>query len=480
MDTNTTSTDAARAYLADCFSGILSREGVSLEEAEDLCIGLGHSLMARALAVALERLDARLCAGLADGVRVHDRRERTLAAKMGDVTFRYRRCRDGGGATLVPLAEALGAPWGSRVSPAAASFLVEAGAEVSFQRSARLPERAGGSRVSAVTAMRAVHGVGALCAEEDARAADSLFDDGVVPEADCEAAEICPESDGTWFRLQQAGRGGPRRAEVKALVAYAGKARAGAKTGRVKPVRHGCVASPADFWREGVAAVGTRFDLAGLETCHMGSDGEGAYMAGGAFLPCDSHVHLDPFHVNRAVLSRFPGDGRKLAGAILAVAIDGDARTAATMIDICAAEGLAKAHAPGVAGYLRNNADAICSGGPGLGTMEAEQQHVYGCRMDGVPCAWTREGADAMARIRSRICSKRALPRPTRASSATPGRRRRAEARRASHLASEVDTRVPLKVGHGREAEHVASVAGVSAEVRYAAGVDSGMVAIGR
>ena len=85
-----------------------------------------------------------------------------------------------------------------------------------------------------------------------------------------------------------------------------------------------------------------------------------------------------------------------------------------------------------------------------------------------------------MARIRSGVCSRRALPRPTRASSATPGRRGRAEARRASHLASEVDTRVPLKVGHGREAEHVASVAGMSAEVRYAAGVDSGMVAIGR
>ena len=282
------------------------------------------------------------------------------------------------------------------------------------------------------------------------------------------------------MRLRGTGEGEPRRAEVKALVAYAGKAVAGAKTGRVNPVRHGCVASPGEFWREGVAAVGTRFDLSALETCHMGSDGEGTYMAGGAFLPCDSRVHLDPFHVNRAVLSCFPKDGRKLASSILSVVVDGDARTAATMIDICAAEGLARAHAPRVADYLRNNAGAIYSGGPGLGTMEAEQQHVYGCRMDSVPCAWTREGADAMARIRSRICSKRALPRPSRASSATPGRRRREGARRESRLASKVDTNVPLKVGKGREAEHVASVASMSAGVRYAAGVDSGMVAIGR
>ena len=50
----------------------------------------------------------------------------------------------------------------------------------------------------------------------------------------------------------------------------------------------------------------------------------------------------------------------------------------------------------------------------------------------------------------------------------------------ASHLASKVDMNAPLKVGKGREAEHVASVASMSAGVRYAAGVDSGMVAIGR
>jgi hypothetical protein len=63
-------------------------------------------------------------------------------------------------------------------------------------------------------------------------------------------------------------------------------------------------------------------------------------------------------------------------------------------------------------------------------------------------------------------------------------RRRGARAFRAhggaSYLASKVDVNVPLKVGHGREAGHVASVAAVSAGVRYAAWVDLGMVAIGR
>lgn len=45
------------------------------------------------------------------------------------------------------------------------------------------------------------------------------------------------------------------------------------------------------------------------------------------------------------------------------------------------------------------------SGAVSLGTMEAEQQHVYGARMDSVPCGWSERGADAMARVRSRRAS---------------------------------------------------------------------------
>lgn len=54
-----------------------------------------------------------------------------------------------------------------------------------------------------------------------------------------------------------------------------------------------------------------------------------------------------------------------------------------------------------------------------------------------------------------------------------------AEAREIKALASMVDAKVPLGVGKGRGAEHVSSVACMSAQVRYAAGIDSGMVATG-
>lgn len=478
MAQDSTSKREAVSYLASAFFAALSQDGVTLEEAEDACIAIGHAAMAEAYAGALERLDAALCSSLPEGTRVHDRRERTLATKVGDVTFRYRRCRDAAGNTVVPLADALDVPWGSRISPAAASFLVGAGAQVSYARSAALLESAGGSRVSAVAVMGRLHGIGELCAEEDAAAADSLFGDGVVPEAETEAAEICLEGDGTWFRLQRVPEGEPRLVEVKALVAYAGKEVRGGKTRRSRPVRHGCVGSPAGFWREGVAAVGTRFDLSKVRKCHLGCDGEAMYGAGGAFLPCETDRHVDPFHVNRAVLSCLGAENRELAVQVLNVAMDGDAAAAAALLDVCAENGIGGEAVPRVAAFLRNNAADIYGGGPSLGTMEAEQQHVYGCRMDSVPCAWSRAGADAMARIRSRVCSGRALPRPTRAGSVTPKRRRRSEARELAFYGAATGARVPESSGRGKEAEHSASLVDAPAAVRYAAGVDTGMVAM--
>lgn len=46
-----------------------------------------------AATAALERLDASVCSSLPEGWRVHDRRPRTLAAKVGDVLFAWTRVR---------------------------------------------------------------------------------------------------------------------------------------------------------------------------------------------------------------------------------------------------------------------------------------------------------------------------------------------------------------------------------------------------
>ena len=472
-----TTTANAAACLSELFFEALEGNGdMTFESFEDRAMKVGHDVMARALETALERLDARLACGLRDGLKIHDLRVRRLAAKMGDVEFRCHRVRDEYGCTVVPLADELGLPWRTRISPAARSWLVDAGAEVSYSKAARLLESAGGSHVSPTAVMKSIHDVGSLCAEEDALAASELFENGVAPESKTSSEQVNIEVDGTWIRLQGIGPDESERAETKALAAYSGKSERGRKVLREDVVRHACAGSPETFWTQGVAAAGTMFDLAKIESCHVGQDGEGWCGRAAEFLPEATRVtpHLDPFHVNRAVLSCFSDP--KAGWHVLDVLWDGDREEACTLLEAFAGLGIAREkRAEQVLKYLRNNMGILAVEGPSLGTMESENQHVYGARMDGVPCAWSRSGASAMARIRSRRHSDRALPRPTREGSLTPKMARRREERVLAALKGPGAARVVKSVESGYLPPHHAHVQGMSADVKYAAGIDSAM-----
>lgn len=472
----------ARVALAELFAEALppAPEAATFESFEDEAIRIGHEAVADAMAMALERFDAALVASLPEGWRAHDRRRRALATRAGDVSFRWTRVRDPRGFTEIPLAEALDLPHGRRVSPGAAAFLVEAGAEVSYAKAARLLERAGGSRVSPTAVMRALREAGELCAEEDEAAARGLYEDGVLPGGQQEAAELCLEADGTWFSVQKPGKGAPKRLEVKAVVAYSGKEARSGKVRRSGAVRHAMVGSPSELMPQAVAAIGSRYDLSKVRRVHVGADGEPWCIGAGAWFPkAEAVAHLDPFHVNRAVLSCFSDP--KAGWRVLDMVADGDVEEACRLMEACAELGEARPKRTAqVASYLRGNASAIAVEGPSLGTMESENQHLYGARMDSFPCAWSVAGASAMARIRSRRASGREIPRMTRERSETPRRRARRNRREMRWLESQgmAAGQVVESVGKGWEPPHRASVSGLSAEIRFAAGVDKGMVAI--
>ena len=478
MNDTATRKAEATSLLSSFFFEVLCEEGVDFASFESRCISLGHSVIARAMSMALERFDARLCSNLPEGCKVHDKRDKTLASEVGDLEFRYRRVRDAYGNTVVPYADALDLPWGARVSPGAKSFLVDAGADVSYQKAANLLAR-NGSRVSATTVMNSIRRVGALCAEEDTALAEDMFVNGVMPGGEVESAQVLVEADGTWIRLQGVKEGEPERVEVKALVAYGEKVEEGKKVRRSNAVHHGCVATPDSFWTQGVAAIGTRFDLSKIETCHLGTDGEGWCKRGAEFLPSrvSTTGHLDVFHVNHAVLSCFGKENAKGAWHVLDVLAEGDKEEACCLLEAMAGLGIAREkRAAEVVGYLRNNIDLIAVDGPSLGTMESENQHLYGARMDSVPCAWSRPGASAMARVVSRRHSRREIPRMTRSRSLTPKRAKQREQRILAALNTGSAGKMVESTGSGYLPPHQASLVGMAAEVRYAAGIDSGMI----
>ena len=446
---------------------------------EGRMIGRLHEAARDAYARALEALDQRLCSSLPAGVGVHDRRPRTLATRFGDVSFRRRTCRDAFGNTVVPLDDALDLPAGARVSPCAEAELVWLAAGDSYQRAADTLERSGGSRVSRSCVEACVHRAGEACREDDERRAESLFAEGVKPAGDVAAEELCIESDGTMVRLQH--EGGAERCEVKAMVAYAGK-RGGGKGGRagkaerVRPVSFGCVGTAREMWTQGVAAVGSVYDLSGVRVVHSGFDGAGWCEGGASYLGFAGEVvgHLDPFHANRAVARCFGADHADERLEALSELHAGDAAACADALEAFAAGGAARPEAVAqVAPYLRAHASSIGVEGPSLGTMEPENQHVYQSRLSSVPCAWTRRGADSIARIRSRIASGREVLRLGRGRRITPAARRRREGRVEAALAGAGPSASQVVQSEGRGWEYPlrGSTSGMRADVRYESGL---------
>ena len=315
---------AAVAALETAFLGML-REGpggFGAFESEARSVALASC--AEAMSRALEARDRELAASRPKGLRVHSRRPRALATMCGDVRFRRTVLVDGAGLTRYPLDEELDLPAGDRVSPSARSFLATCGADVPFARTAELMAIAGGSPVSATTVMDSVRSAGeAVAGIERARARD-LFRDGVAPRADSAAEEVLVEADGTWVRMRDGSM-----AEVKAVVAYAGKE--GGR--RLEPVRLGCVGeAPGDFWEQAVAQMGSRFDLARVERVRLGTDGEAQYVNGASSMPfADVAGFIDPFHVFRAVGRCAPApEGSRPASVLRS---EGGAEACAAAID---------------------------------------------------------------------------------------------------------------------------------------------------
>lgn len=452
----------AAAALEAALTELMASSPAGFAQLEETAKRMALASCAEALSRALEARDRELLASSRPaGSRVHSRRPRTLATTMGDVTFSRSLLLDAAGNTLCPLDEELGLPLGDRVSPAARGFLVTCGADVPFARTARLLEMAGGSAVSATTVMSSLRRAGEAVAEEERSAARDLYRDGVPPEADSAAEEVLVEADGTYVRM----RGGST-AEVKAVVAYAGKERGGGRARRVEPVRLGCVGeAPGGFWEQAVAQMGRRFDLAGVRRVHLGTDGEAQYVNGISRLRFpDAAGHIDPFHVARAVASC--AVDRATGGAALADAVRSlGPEACADLIDDMLGDGTAREGSEAVAAYLRRHAAEI-GGGPSMGTMEAEQQHMYKARMASFPCAWSAAGADAMARVRSWLYSGFALPGRTREGSRSRRRAARRDERLASFVASRPGTRLESE-GKGWEYPVSASLAGMGADVRF-------------
>lgn len=83
-----------------------------------------------------------------------------------------------------------------------------------------------------------------------------------------------------------------------------------------------------------------------------------------------------------------------------------------------------------------------------------------------------------MARVVSRRHSRREIPRMTRSRSLTPKRAKQREAGMIAAPWPKGAGKMVESTGSGYPPPHQASLVGMAADVRYAAGIDSGMIPI--
>lgn len=83
---------------------------------ESIYMGIGHACMSVSLGQLLEARDEELMRSRPEGLVVHDRRARTLATEMGDISFAQRRYRDQSGLDTYLLSERYDIPCGARSS----------------------------------------------------------------------------------------------------------------------------------------------------------------------------------------------------------------------------------------------------------------------------------------------------------------------------------------------------------------------------
>lgn len=410
--------------MAEVFCALL-RGTSDFEAFEDKAMDACMSVCAAATASALERFDASfLDARRPHGAKVRDVRERTLLCECGQVTFRRRRFELADGTRFCALDEALGLAPGSRVGPGAFAMVRDDALAGSYARAAELLCRHCRTQLSRRAVGSILRESADALGKADSEAARDLFDLGLAPDAEARAETLCVEADGTLPVLQ---RDPMDRAEVKAVVAYAGKeeARSGRKR-RIGPVVHyAAVSGPEAFWKRGVARLGASWALDGLKTVHLGTDGELWCKGGGAYFPESVEVvgHLDPRHLSRAIAKGASGDARFDADEVCLLCSEG--RVAEAVEEVESDPGT-DGRAAGLVRYLLNNEHLIGVSGPSLGTMEGDNATVYKKRLGGQR-SWSREGLSAAASLLSARASGMTLPGRAPAKE-TPRRRRIAAA----------------------------------------------------
>lgn len=386
--------------LADTFLRFL-KDTEDIAKAERMSMDYVFERASVAFGDALSDMDAKLADEVPRTWRVHEHVRRRPIAEFGRIEYSQTVYVDEAGEHRRYLDEIIGMPARVRITPNAADALAECACSTSYANAADLIARHCRVRVSEASVAAIVSDVGVMLKSESACAADDLFDLGVDPGGSISADTLICEADGVWVSTCKRGHdGNPKKTEIKNFVAYTGKAE-----GRLKNrVIHAGVEKPASFWKQSVAATGALISLGKLSRTYLGCDGASWCKAGRDFLPKDPIVFLDKWHVMHNIKAALP-DKAEVSAASRIVRRHGSRALCAWL----SLRHKGDEKAATLKRYIDNNADIIDMR-VSLGAIEGENAHVISDRMEAWGCAWSVQGADAMARMRAARANGHPLP----------------------------------------------------------------------
>jgi len=311
------------------------------------------------------------------------------------------------------LDEFLGLPGGGKPSPGLIQLAVQLFTDLSFRRSAKALE-AMGLPISHQTLHQWKEQLGRARRKEQERQRQ-----GEAPYDDSEGSQspspkvVFAEADGVYVRLQREKK---KSAEIKAGIIYNGwqKRSPGGKDYRlVKKDCYAGVDSSEEFWESMQLMVAERCDI-GSTPVVLNTDGDAGLAKGVEYFPKNVY-QLDRFHWIRDTVRAFRDDEKSYEAVFRAIE-HGDAKalnqTFAQAIeeekDEKKQERLLKLcdylnkHFSFLKPYYERAQDELGKldiSLRNLGAMEANIYHIVAHRMKNRGCAWTKAGADNMARL---------------------------------------------------------------------------------
>ena len=175
--------------LSDSYLAFL-REKEDFFEFECDSYRLGFEVIAAAMSRALERFDDELHNAKPLGWKVREKAWREPMSEVGQLSFRRRVYIDDVGDRRCMLDEVLDLPKGVHITPAAFDKLTGFGIQTSYHATARLFNRHIEGGITAQSAMNALRTSAGLLKSEAEKKAKSLFDEGVVPDAETAEREV--------------------------------------------------------------------------------------------------------------------------------------------------------------------------------------------------------------------------------------------------------------------------------------------------